>query len=224
MKNDINHKWKKMPWYHPFSLNHFLNPLVTIQDLFYGIRMPKSIYFTGKYNKKAGWSKEKMVNCEKCNTFHNDLTWSYHNDTKMFNWFGLYCPNCGELIPARRNLFSLIILAILFPIRYLFNKSLKTKWLEKQPARFEKITFDNSKPIQATKYFWMMDIWYQALILYWVMSFSGIFMNEPFVYHTPKGILFLFIFAAIGALIYQQVAIRSWKKEKEKTLNKSEIA
>ena len=60
------------------------------------------------------------------------------NKTAFRNWFGLYCDNCGKIIPCLTNLTSYIILGLTFPIWYWFKESLKTKWLEEQKTRFSK--------------------------------------------------------------------------------------
>lgn len=84
-----------------------------------------------------------FVPCPHCEKLHDERTWSTQNGTAFKNWFGLYCSNCGNIIPCLQNAFSLIILGITFPIWGWFFKSSKAKWLEKQPQRFENIDIEH---------------------------------------------------------------------------------
>lgn len=67
------------------------------------------------------------------------------------NWFGYYCDNCGEIIPVQRNLTSLIVLVLTFPIWGWFRKTLKQNWLNKQPDRYKNINLEVSETKNSTK-------------------------------------------------------------------------
>ncbi len=43
------------------------------------------------------------------------------NRTAFKYWFGLYCTNCGEIIPCLGNGLSFLILVIAFPIEAIFT-------------------------------------------------------------------------------------------------------
>jgi hypothetical protein len=82
---------------------------------------------------------------------HNGLKWSSQNKTAFKNWFGYYCDNCGEIIPVQRNLTSLIVLVLTFPIWGWFRKTLKENWLDKQPDRYKNINLEISEKKNSTK-------------------------------------------------------------------------
>nr|MBS0038301.1 hypothetical protein [Saprospiraceae bacterium] len=58
------------------------------------------------------------------------------------NWYGLYCPDCGGVIPCIRNYTAALLLGITFPFRIWSYSSRKAKWLAKQPARYEDVNIE----------------------------------------------------------------------------------
>lgn len=67
------------------------------------------------------------------------------------NWFSYYCDNCGEIIPVQRNLVSLTVLFLTFPIWGWFRKTFKQNWLNKQPNRYKNINLEISETKNSTK-------------------------------------------------------------------------
>lgn len=121
-------------------LHYVLNPGIAVNELFFGQRVPK-VSIEDKTSEKP-LIERSYVPCPNCETLHDGRTWSSQNGTAFKNWFGLYCPNCGEIIPCLINLTTLLILAITFPIWGWFRKSLKKRWLEKQPKRYKEIEIE----------------------------------------------------------------------------------
>jgi hypothetical protein len=80
-----------------------------------------------------------FVPCPHCDTLHDGRTWAMQNNTAFKNWFGLYCPSCGGIIPCLMNFTSFLILAVTSPLWGWFRKPLKEKWLKQQPDRFKNI-------------------------------------------------------------------------------------
>jgi len=78
-----------------------------------------------------------------CNTLNDARIWSAKKGTAFKNWFGLYCPECGGIIPCHRNLTSLLIILFTFPIWFI--KTWERKWLDNQPARYKGIQLDGLK-------------------------------------------------------------------------------
>ena len=138
-----NKKWKVYNWKNWMMIHWMINPGLIINELILGQRIPK-ISLEDKESDKPRIERT-YVPCPHCETIHDGRTWSSQNNTGFKNWFGLYCKNCGNIIPCLINIFSLIILAITFPIWGWFKNSLKDKWLKRQPERFAKIDLNELK-------------------------------------------------------------------------------
>lgn len=130
-------KYKIYTWRNWMMLHWILNPGLAVNELVLGQRIPE-ISLEDKTSEKNR-SERTFIPCPHCEKLHDGITWSTGNGTAFKNWFGLYCTNCGKIIPCLMNAFSFIILAITFPIWGWFRKSLKANWLEKQPKRYRNI-------------------------------------------------------------------------------------
>jgi hypothetical protein len=129
-------KYKIWTWKNPLMLHWIINPGLAINELVLGQRVPKITLVERKSTKPL--SDKTFIPCPHCETLHSGQKWSPQNKTAFRNWFGLYCDNCGGIIPCLTNLTSYILLGLTFPIWYWFKDSFKTKWLEKQKNRFSK--------------------------------------------------------------------------------------
>lgn len=195
MENKIDPTWEKMQWYHILSIWYFINPLKGLSELLFGSRIAKTLYITKEYNKKMNWSRKRMVVCNHCETAHNETTWSHFNDTKFFNWHGLYCPSCHEIIPVRKNLITHIVHILFFPVYYWINKRYKSQWLAKQPTRFENINIETSQNFFLTKHFWLEDGLYWTCF-YILMFYS--FNQVPVSLHKLVFFIFFVIISGFG--------------------------
>lgn len=84
------------------------------------------------------WERS-YVPCPHCQTIHDASTWPIQNGSAFKSWFGLYCPQCGGVIPCLMNAMSYIILVLTVPFWHWLSKSLRATWLKKQPKRFKSI-------------------------------------------------------------------------------------
>lgn len=116
-------------------IHWMINPGLVINEVILGQRVPK-VQLEDLTSKKPRYERS-IVPCPHCHTMHDARTWSTINGTAFKNWFGLYCPHCGKIIPCVVNVFSFIIWAVTFPIWGWFRKSLRKRWLEKQPERYK---------------------------------------------------------------------------------------
>ena len=130
-------RYKVYTWENWMLLHWILNPGLVFNELILGQRIPKISLIDKTINKPL--NERSLVPCPHCETLHDGRTWSSINGTAFKNWFGLYCKNCGNIIPCLINVFSFILLVVTFPIWGWFRKYLKAKWLAKQPKRFENI-------------------------------------------------------------------------------------
>lgn len=131
-------KYRRVSRYNIFGILWMLNPFSAFNELVLGRRIPKTILIE-RNNKKPRWER-KVYPCPHCHTLHDARTWSFENKTDNGNWFGLYCPTCGKIIPCITSLFSWMLLVVSFPIWMGFRKRLKEKWLTHQPSRFLRIS------------------------------------------------------------------------------------
>lgn len=136
-------KYKAYNSKHWMILHWKINPGMFINELILGQRLPK-LSLVDKTSSKP-LVERSYVPCPHCNTLHNSKTWSTQNNTAFKNWFGLYCPNCGEIIPCIFNYISLLILALTYPIWFSFKNKWKNKWSSKQPQRYKNLDL-TSKP------------------------------------------------------------------------------
>ncbi len=138
--NFDKNKYKIYTWKNWMVLHYILNPGLAFNELILGQRIPK-VSLEDKTSEKP-FLERSYVPCPHCETLHDGRTWSTQNGTAFRNWFGLYCPNCREIIPCLMNLTTILVLTVTFPIWGWFKKSLKQRWLEKQPARYKEIEVD----------------------------------------------------------------------------------
>lgn len=122
-------------------LHWIINPGMVINELILGQRVPK-ISLEDKESGKPRIERS-YIPCPHCEKIHDNRTWSTQNGTAFKNWFGLYCPNCREIIPCLWNIFSIITIAILFPIWFFLKDRLKENWIRKQSNRFEKLDLNS---------------------------------------------------------------------------------
>jgi len=130
-------KYKIWNWKSPVILHWMINPGLIVNELILGQTIPK-IMLIEKDGSKPLYQKS-FIPCPHCNTLHSGLKWSSMGKMAFKNWFGYYCDNCGGIIPVQRNLTSLLILGITFPVWGWFGKAMKQKWLGKQAARYQNL-------------------------------------------------------------------------------------
>lgn len=134
-------KFTAWTWKHWSMIHWILNPGLAINELILGQRVPKVLLFDKTTNKPL--MERQFVPCPHCGELNDGRLWAKKNGFK--NWFGYYCPTCGNTIPCLRNLTSLIVIILTFPIWIWFVKSWKQNWLNKQPARFENLNLKEIK-------------------------------------------------------------------------------
>jgi len=134
-------RYKVISWTNWRMLHWIINPGLAINELIIGQRVPKVFVEDMSLDKPR--IERTFVPCPHCETIHDSRTWSTRNGTGYRNWFGLYCPHCGGIIPCLTNATSFIILALTYPIWGWFKDSLKRKWLAKQASRFQDLDIES---------------------------------------------------------------------------------
>ncbi|MCY4553093.1 MAG: hypothetical protein OXC79_05430, partial [Candidatus Poribacteria bacterium] len=99
---------------HPLVLHWVLNPVIMFNELIFGQRLPKVTLIDKKSDKPQ--LERSYIPCPHCETLNDSRLWAKGNAFE--HWFGFVCPSCHQIIPCLWNIFSLVILAITFPLRY----------------------------------------------------------------------------------------------------------
>ena len=159
-------------------LHWIVNPGMAINELFFGQRIPK-LSLEDKESNKARFERS-YIPCPHCEMIHDSRTWTTLNGTAYRNWFGLYCPNCGEIIPCLRNIFSAVIIALLFPLTYFFKDQLKKRWLKKQANRFSTLDL-NSIPNPYDGKGWLLIGLGWGLFMFVLMTFLFPLMKSEII-------------------------------------------
>lgn len=205
-------KYKVFTWKNGLMLHWIINPGLAINELIFGQRVPKVSLEEIALDKPR--HERGFVPCPYCNTIHDSRTWSPQNGTAFKNWFGLYCPSCGKIIPCLMNAFSFIILTITFPIWGWFKNNMKAKWLAKQPARYEDIDL-NITPMPYDGNGWIKQglIWGGMMFLSMTLGFP-LFSGEEI---TLKNVILGIIIWTLGGLGFGY----SMKRYMGKAMNKN---
>lgn len=168
-------KYKIYTWKNWIMLHWMINPGLLINELFLGQRVPK-ITLEDKISDQPRIDRT-FVPCPHCETLHDSRTWSTQNGTAFKNWFGLYCPECGGIIPCLMNIFTALVLGISYPIWGWFRRTLKEKWLAKQPQRFKELKIQEVKnPFEGKGWIKMGLIW--GGIMFVIMTFIFPFFTD----------------------------------------------
>lgn len=201
-------EYKVQNWKSIYMLHWIINPGVAINELILGQRVPKIMLI--KKDSPKPLPGKSFVPCPHCGTIHSSLEWSMQNKTAFRNWFGLYCNHCGKIIPCVRNLTSLGIILITFPIWIWFIKAWKKKWLIKQKERFSgPLKFDSPEYI----------VWLEGLkigIGYYIliMITKFVIFNDPFTWKKPIGNLIgAIVIGLISALLIKEMYMKKLLKK-----------
>ena len=201
-------KYKIWNWKSPVILHWIINPGLVINELILGQTIPKIMLIEREGDKP--FYQRSLVPCPHCKTLHNGLKWSAQNKTAFKNWYGFYCDNCGEIIPPQRNLTSLLIIIITFPIWGWFRKSLKNKWINIQPERYKDINLEISDNKNITKN-WLKSGLFFGLFMFVIMTFIFPLIEQEQI--TQKSILIGIPVWLIGGLFFGYT-MKIWMNKK----------
>lgn len=206
MKYD-KEKYKIWDWKSPMILHWIINPGLVINELILGQTVPKVILIEREGNNP--FYHRSLVPCPHCGKIHSGLKWSFQNKTAFKNWFGYYCDNCAEIIPVQRNLTSLIILILTFPIWGWFRKTLKQNWLAKQPDRYKNISLEIPEKKNSTK------SWLKSGLLWGLFMFVSMVLIYPMI----KGVEITQESILIGIPLWLIVGL-GWGYTMKRSMNK----
>jgi hypothetical protein len=156
----------------PLLLHWVLNPGLVVNELLLGQRIPKVTLIERDTSRPL--IERQSVPCPHCGTLHDARLWS--GKRGFHNWFGYYCPRCGDTIPCLWNVFSLLLLALTAPLWIWFRKPLRARWLRGQPIRFEHAE-DVPLPTAKTVKWWRMGLIWGA-IMFIVFAVAESFQHE----------------------------------------------
>lgn len=209
-------KYKIWNWKSPVIFHWMLNPGVVINELILGQTIPKVMLIELEGDKP--FYNRSLVPCPHCKTLHNGLKWSAQSKTAFKNWFGYYCDNCEGIIPVQRNLTSLIILTLTFPIWGWFRESMRKSWLDKQPQRFENVNLEIAEKKNTTIHWLKSGLWV-GLFMYVAMEIIFPVIDQKEI--TQKSLLIGIPFWLICGLGWGYT-MKVWMNKKGK-INKPHI-
>lgn len=203
-------KYKIWNWKSPVILHWIINPGLVINELILGQTIPKVILIEREGNKP--FYQRSLTPCPHCGELHTQMKYSAQNKTAFKNWFGFYCDNCKGIIPVQRNLTSLIILGITYPIWGWFRKTLKQNWLEKQPNRYKDINLEIPEKKNSTKN------WLKSGLLFGLLMFISMKIIFPLIENneiSQKSILIGLPLSLIGGLAWGYM-MKRWMNKRGK--------
>ncbi|MCB0636933.1 MAG: hypothetical protein KDC54_09975 [Lewinella sp.] len=166
---DFDHdRYKVYTWRNFMMLHWIINPGLAINELLLGQRVPR-VSLEDKQSDRPRYERS-FIPCPHCGTHHDSRTWSPQNGTAFRNWFGLYCPSCGEVIPCLTNVTSWLVLAATYPLWGWFRRPLRESWLRRQPARFAQLDLE-SVPDPFAGRGWIAQGLSWGLFMFVVMTF-----------------------------------------------------
>lgn len=212
---DIDKEYKVWTWKNNLYMFHWIiNPGLAFNELILGQRIPEKLLIEKKSVKS--FAERSFIPCPHCGTIHSALKWAPQNKTAFGNWFGLYCDNCGKIIPCLRNATSFIIIIITSPIWVFFIKSWKREWLLKQKEKF-------SKPLKLSvpKYnVWLHGFRFAFVYFILTMIFKYVIFHETFTWKKPIGGL---VGAIIAGLLFATIMREFTTKKKCAPIDSSEL-
>lgn len=187
-------KYKIYTWKNWMMLHWILNPGLIINELILGQRIPK-ITLEDKTSDKPRLERT-FIPCPHCQTKHDARTWSTQNGTAFKNWFGLYCPECSNIIPCLMNAFTALVLGLTYPLWGWFKTSLKNKWLANQPQRFHDIDIKKvTNPFEGKRWIITGLIWGGSMFI--LMTFIFPYFDDTPI-NTPRIMIGLIVWTLAG--------------------------
>ncbi len=143
MKLDMS-RYKELKLPSLLLVHYVLNPGLAFNELILGQRVPK-LTLIDKQSTDI-YANRQYIQCPHCQTLHSSRRWGKGN--AFFHYDGLYCPECGVKIPTLLNVFSMILLVILFPVwkplqlvlgeryrKWELSRLAKTEYAEHTPSK-----------------------------------------------------------------------------------------
>ncbi|MBT3206917.1 MAG: hypothetical protein HN704_11275 [Bacteroidetes bacterium] len=208
--------YKIYTWKNLLMFHWIINPGLAINELILGQRVPK-ISLEDKTSDKPKVERT-YVPCPHCEKFHDSRTWSLQNGTAFKNWFGLYCNNCGDIIPCLTNVLSFVILILTYPFWVWFKNDLKKKWLEKQDERYKNLDLESPlNPLK--KRTWIISGLIWGLLMFITMTFIFPFFNGDSI-TLKKSLLSIPVWSIAGLGFGYSMKFFTTKKGKNTDTNK----
>ncbi len=126
------HEFKRLGPWHPLVVLYRLTPVFVFNELILGHRVVRETLICRSCDEP--WADRVYLRCPGCNNLHSGRLWSWDSGpgVALGQWFGYVCPSCGEPIPCIWNFWSLLILAVTFPLWYFPAQKLRPRRLERQ--------------------------------------------------------------------------------------------
>lgn len=191
MKYDEN-KYKVQQLPHPVLVHWILNPGLAINEVFLGQRIPK-VLLIDKTSDEA-LANRNYVPCPSCGIIHSGKLWGRSN--AFGHWLGFICPNCEKIIPCLWNVFSRVLLVLLFPIWFPLKKLYAERYKAFELSRYQKVQTQVDKP--ATTFTWIKMGFMFSFIMFALFAGTEYSINGI----TPDRLMRLASMNAIGGIFF----------------------
>jgi len=168
---------QKLP--NPLLLHWILNPGLAFNECILGQRIPK-ITLIDK-TKDVPLLERTYVPCPSCKALNDGRLWG---KVPLGNWFGLVCPACGEKIPCLRNLTSLLVIGITFPIWIWIKIFFERRLLERQKRLLSQVNISSLPTAKTVN-------WARMGLLFGGTMFLFTLAQEPRAHLTTQRLLFV---------------------------------
>ena len=198
-------RWRVYTSKHWMILHWLINPAMAFNELVLGQRVPKVSLLD--LESKTSRFESTVVPCPHCNSMHDGRTWSTQQGTAFWNWYGLFCPNCHNVIPCVRNLLAALLLGLSYPFWIWSNERSRERWMNRQPKRFQSLNFGAlSNPYSGRG--WIKIGLSYGLFMYLYMTFlSPLLFSEPITLSSALIGVPIWILAGLGFGFFMKKAM-----------------
>lgn len=113
---------------HPLVWHWLINPALAANELLLGQRLPRVSQCCR--DCRLPLVDRSWVVCPHCGGTHSARLWQ--GVMGFGHWFGVVCPNCGQVIPSLWNFTSRVLLLLTLPIWYF-----PARWFRRRYLRYE---------------------------------------------------------------------------------------
>lgn len=129
-------RYKVMRLPDPLLVHWIVNPGLAINELIFGQRMPAEWLIEQDTDRPLGL--RQYVQCPSCQTVTNYRRW-VRSKQRFGNWFGLACPSCAGKIPTLLNLFSRLVVLLLYPVLWPIRRRFEANALARNAEKLRAV-------------------------------------------------------------------------------------
>lgn len=169
---DCSHELRRKGLPDPTLIHWILNPGLAFNEIALGQSVPRALYVCETCAKP--FTERVFVFCPSCKALHRNSVWSWRG-AGFGHWLGYVCPACGQPIPRLWNVFSVLVLALTFPVWILPYVAFRERFLAWELRRVrtaEPIPLDPAK-LKNTSLIWRGMAFFGIPMWVFMSSFGG---------------------------------------------------